>query len=118
MRFMLPSLVLVVGLGQVGVGTWVINFYEKGCPQDGDSTDPNLVKVGSTSGQADQQIWCYRVDSAHTAVLTGIEADNMKVELFADWQCLNLMESWTTDGCIAVYSEEHTVIAAARIMPN
>ncbi|KAK4040840.1 hypothetical protein C8A01DRAFT_35115 [Parachaetomium inaequale] len=118
MRFTLPSLVLVSGLAQVGTATWIVDFYEKGCPKDGDTT--NLDSVGSTSGQKGDEMWCYPVDSAHSGVLRGIEADGYKVDLFTDWLChpQYLIETWTTDGCFVVNSEPNTVIAGARIVPK
>jgi hypothetical protein len=70
-----------------------VNFYKKGCPKGDDITDPGVELVGSSAGQPGQEIWCYRVDSAHTAYMEGIEADGMKVDVFADWQCQNLIET-------------------------
>jgi len=32
----------------------------------------------------------------------------MKVDIFADWQCQNLIETWTTDGCLV---KEHLMPA-------
>ena len=87
-----------------------MNLYKKGCPKGDNIDDPGVQLVGSTAGQAKQEIWCYQVDSAHAAFLDGIVADSMKVDVFADSQCSNLIETWTSDGCIVVNSDPNVSV--------
>ena len=68
--------------------------------------DSNLEDVGIVGGQAGQELWCMKVGPAHSGFVTGIDEDEMKVDLFPDWHCNNYIETWTTDGCFVTNSDD------------
>ncbi|KAH8195343.1 hypothetical protein TruAng_010492 [Truncatella angustata] len=95
MHFRAIATFSLLALLQRASATWILDFYETGCPAEGDIGD----SVGTTAGDAEDELWCIGTASAHNIVATGIEADGMIVTLFSDSGCTALITDFETDGC-------------------
>ncbi|KAI0126719.1 hypothetical protein BJ170DRAFT_596290 [Xylariales sp. AK1849] len=93
------------------LATWTLDFYETGCPADGEPGD----SVGVTAGDADDELWCIGTGSAHNVVATGIEADAMIVTLFSDASCTAVITDFETDGCKVIPTDFHFGRLSSRL---
>ncbi|KAI0509216.1 hypothetical protein F5B22DRAFT_366688 [Xylaria bambusicola] len=95
MRFTTLATIATIYMLKPAAASWSLRFYETGCPTEGDIGD----SVALTAGEPDDELWCIPANAAHNVVATNIAADNMKVTLFTDTNCMHVITDFETDGC-------------------
>ncbi|KAH6626514.1 hypothetical protein B0J18DRAFT_425016 [Chaetomium sp. MPI-SDFR-AT-0129] len=118
MRLTLSATLAITLLAQISKANWLVDFYDKGCPELDGTHDENLEPAGGTAGQLGQELWCISVQGGRTGLVRGIETDGMKVDIFSEWGCdhTKYIETWTEDGCYAVH--EGVDVRAVRVLPK
>jgi hypothetical protein len=63
--------------------SWVVYTYKSGCPATVGDNPASVV-----AGEPGQTLWCIPTNGdSHDLQAVGLDSDNMKVELYADWLC-------------------------------